>query len=151
MRALVSAILFLAPAIAGANASASGLIEVCHLDRDKVELDLFEMESKFYTGHEERNLTIRTWLETASRKEIIDIWGDPSLTSDMLRWEIPSEIGQYVSKRIFERNDNYCFYKGVRQFTFIVEEPLLRTSETDRTITQMVKLGSPSFKQKEKN
>jgi len=108
-----------------------------------------QQETQFYNGHEERNQTIQAWLEIASRQELTDIWGDPYLNEDTLRWEIPSENNQYVSGGISMRGEAYCYYFGIRQFTFVVEEPRVKTPDSERIITRQIKLGSSTFKRKE--
>jgi len=149
LRAPLSILLLLTPAFFGVTANASGVIENCHPDKLIAESRRETSEEHFYTGHVERNETINAWLKTASRQEISKIWGDPTISSDdLLKWKIPSETSQYVSEEISAINDVYCYYIGVRNFTFIVEEPRIKTSDEERKITRVIKLGSSTFKRK---
>jgi len=149
LRVLASVLAFSILALAGKDAYAS-MLETCHPDRKSAETHRAEKETQFYTGHSERNTTIQAWLKTATRQDISDIWGDPILNNDILRWEIPSESSQSVSSKVDEMNGNYCFLIGFNQFYFIVEEPFIKTSESERKITRIIKLGSSAFKRKNK-
>jgi len=150
LRVLAPALVFSILAFAGQDSYASGLLEACHPNREAAERHRDEKETQFYTGHSERNTTIQAWLKIATRQDISNIWGAPVINKDILRWEIPSESSQFVSSKVDEMNGSYCFLIGFSQFSFIVQEPFMKTSETERTITRIIKLGSSTFKRENK-
>lgn len=125
-------------------------MENCHPDRVIAESRRQASEEHSQTGAVERNATISAWLKTAKRNEISEIWGDPQISSDdVLKWEIPSETSQNVSERVSKINETYCYYVGSRQFSFVVEEPRMKTTDDEREISRVIKLGSSTFKRRE--
>ena len=102
-------------------AKASGLVHWCHAEKEKIQASAADLNEKAKPVIA-RNRALISWFETASRDEIIEIWGEPVEAYGGLGWSVATEFYEETGGELFRENDLWCILRFSRSAILLVPD-----------------------------